>query len=716
MADAWNFAGSPPVSGLTGSNVTLVEGSSFCISAPTGDIDPGSAQGLFCRDTRFLSCLQLRINGEPQQPLTVMLGDPFSATFISRARPVAGRADSTLLVVRRRFVGDGMREDLVLRNLALEPAACSITITLDADFSHVFEVKEGRVVSRGTHTVGQEAGAVVFGYQWMDTSRGLRVSVDEGAVAAGGVLSLQVVVPARGEWASCIQYVAEMDGRPLDPRHRCGQPIESSTPARRLQQWRRATPMVETTHEGLSAALKRSEEDLGALRIFDPEYPDRAVVAAGAPWFMTLFGRDSLITSWMTLPVDPSLAVGTLQTLARYQGSRVDPLSEEEPGRILHETRWGTGSTPVGPGAGGDLYYGTADATPLFVMLLGELRRWGLAREVVDELLPHADRALEWIIDHGDRDGDGFVEYQRATDRGLVNQGWKDSWDGINFASGRLAEPPIALSEVQGYTYAAYMARAHFAREDGDDATAARFETLAAKLKAAFNEQFWLEDKGWFAVGLDGDKAPIDSLASNMGHCLWTGIIDPDKAPRVAEHLLSPEMFTGWGIRTLATTMGAYNPMSYHNGSVWPHDNAIIAAGLMRYGFVEEAQAVAVGLLEAATAFDGRLPELFCGFDRHEFPVPVGYPTSCSPQAWAAATPFSLLRTLLRMEPWVPWGKLWLAPDLPAELGDLTMDNIPLAGTRISVSVTANRVTVEGLPPDIELVQVPRHPLAAAAR
>ena len=317
-------------------------------------------------------------------------------------------------------------------------------------------------------------------------------------------------------------------------------------------------PVLDTDHEGLRTVVARSAEDLGALRIFDPDFPERTVVAAGAPWFMTLFGRDSLLTAWMALLVDPELALGTLQTLARFQGRDVRPYNEEEPGRILHEMRFGEASSlSLG---GGTIYYGTADATPLFVMLLGELRRWGLAREAVDELLPHADRAIEWIEQFGDRDGDGYVEYQRTSDRGLRNQGWKDSEDAVRFADGRLGDPPIALAEVQGYTYGAYLARAFFAAEQGDSALSAELRARAADLKAAFNRDFWLEDKGWLAMGLDREKKPIDALTSNMGHCLWTGILDADKADAVARKPVRPDLFSGWGVRTLAASMIGLQP------------------------------------------------------------------------------------------------------------------------------------------------------------
>jgi glycogen debranching enzyme len=405
------------------------------------------------------------------------------------------------------------------------------------------------------------------------------------------------------------------------------------------------------------------------------------------------------------------LALGVLQTLARFQGKDVDPIHEEQPGRILHEMRFGEAATlSLG---GGRIYYGTADATPLFVMLLGELRRWGLGRQLVDELLPNADRALAWIRDFGDLDGDGYVEYRRATSKGLANQGWKDSWDGVRYAGGQIAHAPIALCEVQAYVYGAYLARAHFAFEVGDRTTFETYRARATALKEAFNRDFWLEDRQWFAIGLDGDKKPIDSLASNMGHCLWTGIVDEDKAQAVARHLLSPEMFSGWGVRTLATTMGGYNPVSYHCGSVWPHDTAIAAAGLARYGFEEGAQRLVTSLLAAGMAQGGRLPELFAGLDRSELGVPVGYPTSCSPQAWSAASPLLCLRTLLRFDPWVPYGKTWLAPMVPKEYGRLTVRGIPLAGTRVDVEVHDGVVEIDGLPPDIELVRTPRHPATA---
>jgi glycogen debranching enzyme len=725
MADPWNFAG--PVTQLHGGPgvVTLVDESTFAISGSAGDMTEGAAQGLFFRDTRILSRFEMLINGIGTEPLAAVTDDPFSATFVSRCMPAPGRADSTLMVFRSRHVGQGMLEELTIRNFADEPASCTIEVIVGADFADLFAVKEGRAgtekhggevsVKVGSDEPTDEPTTVSFSYKRGGVTRGAEVRFNGVEKLSADLATFEVIVPTRGEWTTCIEVGPVIDGATFAPKYQCGQPIERAAPAERLAEWRRQVPQVQTDHPGLKQVIARSAEDLGALRIFDPDYPERAVVAAGAPWFMTVFGRDSLLTAWMALLVDPDLARGVLQTLARFQGTEIDPRHEEEPGRILHEMRFGdAASLSLG---GGSIYYGTADATPLFVMLLGEMRRWGVAREMVDELLPNAARAIEWIEQFGDADGDGYVEYRRATDRGLANQGWKDSWDGIRYADGRVAEAPIALCEVQAYTYGAYLASAHFAFEVGDTVTYDRFRAKAAQLKANFNRDFWLEDKGWYAVGLDADKRPIDSLTSNIGHCLWTGIVDEDKARQVAEKLVGPAMFTGWGVRTLSKDSGGYNPISYHCGSVWPHDTAIVAAGLARYGYDGAAQKLIFALLDAASAQGGRLPELFSGLDRGELSAPVGYPTSCSPQAWAAASPLLCLRTLLRLDPWIPYGKTWLSPNLPEGIGYLKVEGIPLAGSRVTIEVGSEvpgGVAVAGLSPEIELIREPRRPSTAA--
>ena len=701
VAEAWTFEGESAVLDTGAGLVTLVEGSAFCLSGRGGDIRPGTTHGAFVLDVRHLSRFELAIDGQDVEPLSACMREPFAATFVARARPHPGRADSSLLVLRDRLVGQGLREEIRVRNYSREAVVIEVALTVDADFADLFAVKESRVRSHHGRPVDSPEGSMTLRADHV--ARDTVVTFSEKPALDGGRAAWTVPLEPGGEWMVGVRVAASVDGVPVEPE-------TMTAPAHRLERWRAEGPAVTTDHSSLGEAVGRSVEDLGALRIFDPAHPDRPVVAAGAPWFMTLFGRDSLLASWMSLILSPDLARGVLETLGDLQGKRVDPETEEQPGRILHEVRFGASSSlALG---GGHVYYGTADATPLFVMLLGELRRWGLGEDVVARLMPHADRAMAWIEEYGDADGDGYVEYERMTPRGLVNQGWKDSWDGVPFADGRLAEPPIALAEVQGYTYAAYLARAYFAAEAGDDATADRLRAKASALRERFNADFWLPEKGYYALALDRDKRPVDALASNMGHCLWTGIVDEDKAASVAAHLLSPEMFSGWGVRTLATTMASYNPISYHCGSVWPHDNAIAVAGLVRYGFVEEAHRIVLAMLDVASATGGRLPELFSGLAREQVPVPVPYPTSCSPQAWASAAPLMFLRSLLRFDPWVPKGRAWLSPELPAEIGSLTVDRVPLGAQRLRISVTGSSVEVDPVPTGIELMRTPRQPLS----
>jgi glycogen debranching enzyme len=661
VTDAWAFGGGPPIVAGHGTT-TLLEGSTFCTSDDTGDITPGSPHGLFVADTRAISGWQLLVGGEPVERLAADVSEPFAATFVTRSHPKPGHADSALLVLRRRSIDRGMREEITVRNVGREAVATTLEMAIATDLADLFAVKEGRSGHIPREWTVKDDCLVV-------TDATITVEVSgSGAEHSAGVLRWRLTLAPRAE-----QHVTVTVAVPGVAAF--------AAPFHRLLEWRARSPVVTSRRASLGHIVRRGLEDLGMLRISDPDHPERAAVAAGAPWFMALFGRDSLITSLFAMPVDVGLAHGTLQMLADRQGRTTDPLSEEEPGRILHEER--VGSAARRALGGGTAYYGSADATPLFVITLGELARWCGDTDEVRALIPHADAALAWVRDIGDRDGDGFVEYQRPTDRGLQNQGWKDSWDGVTFADGTLAQTPIALCEVQGYAYAAWLARADLAGIMGDIALADECRQRARDLKVAFNEAFWLPDRGWFALGLDKDKRPIDSLTSNMGHCLWTGIVDDDKAPAVAAHLVGPELFSGWGVRTLASSMTAYNPMSYHNGSVWPHDNAIAAAGLMRYGFVEEAHLIVLALLDAAEQVGGQLPELFCGFDRDALPLPVPYPTSCSPQAWAAATPLSLLRTLLQLEP------TSVAPRVPVELLPLRVDGLRVGSTRLAVEVDA---------------------------
>jgi glycogen debranching enzyme len=705
-AGAWASGTGPPVTGDDG-DVTLLEGSTFCISAMSGDVDRDRPQGLFVADTRMLSCWRLAIDGVPVQNLSTIEEptEPYRATFVGRTPPRQWLADSTMLVLRDRLVGDGMREDVTLRNLGAEPVGVTLSLAVDTDFADLFAVKEGRVQPPHGRAVDIGTASMALTLAGSDYTRGVQITAATGdPIVTPGRFTFRIVVPQRSQWSTCFAVEASIGGDRIQLRHRCGEPVDTSGPAQRLQAWRLSNPRIMTGDSTFDRSLEVGTRDLGSLQIEDPKQPGRPILAAGAPWFMALFGRDSLLTAWMALGLDPRLAVNTLRTLARLQGTRVDPLTEEEPGRILHEVRLGTeAALALG---GGTTYYGTVDATPLFVMLLAELDRWGaLLDDDRPALLAAADRAMAWILEYGDADGDGFVEYRRHTDRGLVNQGWKDSFDGVNHADGHLAAPPIALCEVQGYVYAAFQARAFLADGDGDTVRAHQWRSRAARLKAAFNLAFWMPKQQAFAMALDGAKRQVDAIASNMGHCLWTGIVDDDKAAAVAAHLAGPSLNSGFGVRTLATDMNAFNPMSYHNGSVWPHDTAIAIAGLANYGFVEETQQLALGLLDASESFGGRLPELFCGFSRAEFARPVPYPTSCSPQAWAAASSRLVLRSLLRFNPDIPHGQVQLCPMVPARLLPVRLENVPLAGARMSIAVDADGgVDVSDLPAGVQLV------------
>lgn len=707
--NAWNSGTSNHAAG----SITILEGSSFCISAENGDLSAHVPQGVFYRDTRILSRWNLKVAGHAIDTLASHTPEPYRAVFVGRLRAHGSTIESPLVLRRERHVGAGLREVVAIRNYGPETAEFEVSLLVDADFADLFDVKVGLTgppveVTREVRDDGLLLSAARAG-----RTRAVLVHALGAEVAPDG-LRFQVRLPSRQQWAASVIATPLVDGERPAEQFLHTLPPGLMGGVQRRAAWAGHLPRLEVSNEDVERVLERSHDDLGALRIFDADHPGRTVIAAGAPWFMALFGRDALLTSLMALPLDPSLALGTLQTLAELQGTEVVPATEEEPGRILHEVRVGASAALALGGSGA--YYGTADATPLFVVLLGELSRWLPDDDTVVALLPHADRALAWVDEYGDKDGDGFVEYRRYTDTGLLNQGWKDSWDGITFADGRVAEAPIALAEVQGYVYAAFRARARLARLAGDADLADHWLGRALGLRRAFNERFWLPERGYYALALDADKRPVDACASNMGHCLWSGIVDADRAPLVANRLMSPEMFTGWGVRTLASDSGAYNPVSYHNGSVWPHDNALIAAGLVRYGFIGEARRLASALFEAASHFDDRMPELFCGFDRAEYEVPVPYPTSCSPQAWAAAAPVHLMRTLLRLEPALPEGQLWVSPVVPEEFGSFRAENLLLGASRVTLDVSGAGVRVEGLPDTVELREQPFDPDAEPVR
>jgi glycogen debranching enzyme len=460
------------------------------------------------------------------------------------------------------------------------------------------------------------------------------------------------------------------------PKYERGQKGALPHMGRSLERWLQDAPQFESDSDSLKATYRRSLVDLAALR-FSPPVVGRgtSLPAAGLPWFMTMFGRDSIFTSLQALPFAPELAATTLLALGDWQGSRVDDFRDEDPGRILHEMRYGELTAfeerPHSP------YYGCADATPLYVVLLDEYERWSGDRRLVRELEREARAALNWIDEYADLQGNGYISYQRRNEHtGLENQCWKDSWDSISYRDGRIPGFPRATCELQGYAYDAKLRGARLAREIwNDSAYADQLERQAADLKRRFNRDFWVEDGQYFALAVDNEGKQVDALSSNNGHLLWSGIVDKSKAKAVAGHLLGPRLFSGWGVRTLAEGEGRYNPIGYHVGTVWPFDTSFIAWGLRRYGFKQEAAVLAGGILDAAEIFEGRLPEAFGGYERGVTKYPVQYPTACSPQAWSTGAPLLLVRTMLGLEP--IGDHLVVDPALPESVGLLALLDIP---------------------------------------
>ncbi len=446
-----------------------------------------------------------------------------------------------------------------------------------------------------------------------------------------------------------------------------------------IHEWLDGAPLLEATDE-LQHVYHRSLIDLAALRIRPREEDLRwAMPAGGVPWFLTVFGRDSLIASYQALPFHPTLAEATLETLADLQATERNDFADAEPGKIPHELRRGKlvalGLHPHGP------YYGTHDATQLFLIVLDEYERWTGDVGFVRRLEASARAALTWIDEHGDPDGDGYLEYESRSAKGLQNHCWKDSDNSIKFADGRTAEGPIATCEIQGYTYDARLRAARLAREIwGGEELAAEQDRKAAELRERFNRDFWSDELGTYVLALDGAKRQVDALTSNPGHLLWSGIVPRRRARAVAERLLRDDLFSGWGIRCLSSEMRGYNPLEYHAGTVWPHDSALCAEGMRRYGLRREAGVVCEGLLDAAVAFEHRLPELFAGFGRDGTNIPVPYPDALAPQAWSAGAPLHALRTLLGLD--VVDGRLRSQPRVPRELGRINLKKIPVRGRR----------------------------------
>jgi glycogen debranching enzyme len=657
---------------MTDDLVQILEGNTFVVSDRRGDIEASATDptGLFSYDTRFLSRWVLTVNGQRLNPLSVDALNYFQARFFLVPGTGTVYVNATLSVIRVRAVGEGFHEELSILNHEDKPVELQVRIDAGSDFADLFEVKDA-LEKKGTYQHRIEPGRLVLGYQRDTYQRSTLISATAPAEIDENGLTFRVRIGPHGQWKTDLQVAADIGllEAALPHGRRRG------SMARGLEKWVGKAPQVESSVEALKATYHRSIVDLAALRFSPPVGGGDSLPAAGLPWFMTMFGRDSIFTSLQALPFFPELAATTLRVLGAWQGSRVDDFRDEDPGRILHELRYGEMSAfeerPHSP------YYGSADATPLYVVLLDEYERWSGDAKLVRDLEPQARAALAWIGEYADLQGNGYVSYQRRNEEtGLENQCWKDSWDSISYHEGALPGYPRATCELQGYAYDAKVRGARLARRFWHDpAFADQLDKEAADLKRRFNRDFWVKDRGYYAIALDTDGGQVDSLSSNIGHLLWSGIVDKSKARAVVRHLMSPQLFSGWGVRTLAEGEGRYNPIGYHVGAVWPFDNSIIAWGLRNYGFKNEAARIAEGILDAAEFFEGRLPEAFGGYPRQMTNYPVQYPTACSPQAWSTGAPLLLLRALLGLQP--VGDNLVVDPALPMSVGWLELLDIP---------------------------------------
>jgi glycogen debranching enzyme len=673
--------------------LAIKEGETFLYSDTEGNLDerPGYGLGLYYQDTRFLSRFRMRISGRDPILLSSSAERAYMS-YIDVTNPDLYEEEElvvpqqTLNIRRMRAIAGRVYERIRIKNYNSFPVALDVDLEFGADFADIFEVRGlVRDISGHYDPPRVEDRAAEFSYLGQDDIR--RTTRIEFAHRPA---SLEV----RGDLveASFRVHLAAHETKlvSMTMETRVGEAALLTKEfdaavhelRRSYEDWERNCTQIRTDNELFDQLLTRGLRDLRALYT---KMDGEGIIAAGIPWFVAPFGRDTLITSHQLLMVTPDPARESLRILASMQGTGIDDWRDEEPGKILHEIRKGelarSGYLPHTP------YYGSVDSTPWFLILLAQYFRWTGDVEFVQEMLPSVEAALAWINDYGDLDGDGFVEYRSRSKRGLRNQGWKDSWDSVVHADGRLAEPPIALVEVQGYVYMAKQRTADVFASIGDRERAVRLREEATLLRKRFNDAFWMEDEQYFAGALDGDKRHVRTVMSNPGHALYCDIVDREKADHVAKRLFQPDMFSGWGIRTMSKGATAYNPMSYHNGSVWPHDNALIAAGLKRYGYMSTTNRVATAMFDAAIHSDYmRLPELFCGFTRRTPSRPVQYPVACSPQAWAAGAPFLLLQAMLGVSALAHENLLTVnKPHLPRWLNQVELRNLRVGNSMLSL-------------------------------
>jgi glycogen debranching enzyme len=675
--------------------IAIHQGQTVLVTEPDGRVPWPSERGLYFRDTRLISAWAIYANGESWDLLNGGAISYHAArifqtnrAFISEDGPIAAR---TLGLVIGRHINGGLHEDIEITNNGRNPVRFNLEIAIRADFADIFEVKSNQIVRRGRITTAWSDKQQVLrvSYRNKDFCRKLIIRTGDGdgepTVNANGRLSFDIALKASQAWHRCLIYDL-MDGEEAmrAPRE-CTDSSAASDHADKMDQWQRTVLKIRTSNEEFYRCYTQGVQDMAALRLPLKGMGHMVFVpAAGLPWFVALFGRDTLIVSLQAMIVYPEFAGGALEVLGQLQAKVRDDYRDAEPGKILHELRCGELAhfkvIPHTP------YYGTADATPLYLVALHAAWRATGDRALIERHLPAAEACLTWIDQYGDRDGDGFQEYQTRSPAGYENMAWKDSGDAVVYPDGTLVRGPKALCELQGYVYDAWLRMAEIYDELDNNRRANALRTKAAALFKKFNEAFWDEKSGFYAYALDGEKKKVLSVVSNVGQCLWSGIIAPERAGKVVQRLMQEDMSSGWGIRTLSADHPAFNPYNYQTGAVWPHDNSLIALGMRRYGFAAEAAAVARDISRAASHFLlNQLPELYGGLQRDPTNFPVQYLGANVPQAWAAGTPFMLLQAMLGLQQDAPRGKLYVDPALPDWLPDVTLMDLRLGRRRFDI-------------------------------
>jgi glycogen debranching enzyme len=673
--------------------LTINQGSTFMVTALDGQILADSEQGVFADDTRFVSYYALFANGQPWQLLTSAPLTYYAARFYltnpefeTEDGTVAG---GTLALCLARNIADGIHEDIDVTNHSLSSVRFNLEVALRSDFGDLFEVKSHRFVRRGRITTewNESRGELETSYTNRDFTRSFTYRLlnnTSSGTYANGRISFDISLEPGGRWHSCGYYVLARDRGVREPLRGCSHNEKTGIDALQ-RRWLTQATVVTTANEDVYRLHRQSIEDMGALRMHDHDFAaDVWLPAAGVPWFVTVFGRDSLIVSLQNMIVNPGFARGALKKLGEHQATELDDWRDAQPGKILHEIRFGElahfKAIPHTP------YYGTADATPLYLIVLHEAWKWLGDVRLWEEHRDVALRCLEWIDRYGDLDGDGFQEYQTRSRAGYENMGWKDAADAVVYPDGRQVAQPKALCELQGYVFDAWMRIAEMFDALDSTRDAAELRRRAAELQKRFEERFWCEDLEFYAFALDRDKQQVRTVSSNAGHCLWSGLVSPERAARVVQRLLKRDMWSGWGIRTLSSDHPAYNPFSYQRGSVWPHDNGIIALGFKRYGFAKEAAQIARDISEAASHFvSSRLPELYAGVERRPGTFPVLYPGANVPQAWAAGSAFHLLQAIVGLQADASNERLYVDPLLPRWLPDVTLRGLRVGSARVDL-------------------------------